>query len=113
MPDQESPAAARRRQPAIGDYGFLSDCTSAALVGRDGTVDWWCVPRFDSPSVFASSIRLPGTGPWPPPGYGSPRGSTSRTPWCCARSSGREPARWRSPTPWRSPPVSGDTRSAP
>ena len=37
---------------AIDDYGFLSDCHSAALVGRAGSVDWWCVPRFDSPSVF-------------------------------------------------------------
>ncbi len=37
---------------AIGDYGFLSDCHSAALVDRGGSVDWWCVPRFDSPSVF-------------------------------------------------------------
>jgi len=37
---------------AIDDYGFLSDCHSAALVDRAGSVDWWCVPRFDSPSVF-------------------------------------------------------------
>jgi GH15 family glucan-1,4-alpha-glucosidase len=39
-------------EPAIADYGFLSDCHSAALVDRSGSVDWWCVPRFDSPSVF-------------------------------------------------------------
>ncbi len=37
---------------AIADYGFLSDCHSAALVDRAGSVDWWCVPRFDSPSVL-------------------------------------------------------------
>jgi GH15 family glucan-1,4-alpha-glucosidase len=37
----------------IGDYALLSDCQSAALVSRDGSVDWWCAPRFDSRSCFA------------------------------------------------------------
>src|SRR3712207_4256884 len=39
-------------QPIAG-YGLLSDCRSAALVGRNGSVDWWTAPRFDSPSAFS------------------------------------------------------------
>jgi alpha,alpha-trehalase len=41
---------------AIGDYGFLSDCHTGALVASDGTVEWMCLRRFDSPSVFAALL---------------------------------------------------------
>jgi GH15 family glucan-1,4-alpha-glucosidase len=40
----------------IANYGFLSNCHTGALVAPDGTVDWLCVPRFDSPSVFGALL---------------------------------------------------------
>jgi alpha,alpha-trehalase len=47
---------ADHRFPPIGGYGFLSDCHTSALVSYDGTVEWLCLPRFDSPSVFAAML---------------------------------------------------------
>jgi len=42
--------------PPIGDYGFLSDCETTALVAPNGAVEWMCVPRLDSPSVFGALL---------------------------------------------------------
>ncbi len=47
----------------MGDLAFLSDCHTAALVDRDGCVQWWCPPRFDAGSVFGRLLD-PAAGHW-------------------------------------------------
>lgn len=44
------------RYPPIANHGLIGDLQTAALVSTDGTIDWYCTPRFDSPSVFASLL---------------------------------------------------------
>src|SRR5712691_6877101 len=59
----------------IAEHGIIGDLHSIALVGTDGTIDWYCCPRFDSPSVFGSILDAskggryriaPATGDWTP-----------------------------------------------
>ncbi|MBV9817114.1 MAG: glycoside hydrolase family 15 protein [Solirubrobacterales bacterium] len=53
-----------RAQAAIADHGMIGDLRTAALVARDGTIDWFCPARFDAPSVFGAIVDSERGGHW-------------------------------------------------
>src|SRR3954468_14137214 len=54
----------RRMSAPIESYGMIGDCKTAALVGKDGSIDWLCWPRFDSDACFAKLLGGQSNGFW-------------------------------------------------
>ena len=53
---QQQRASSVRTYLPIEDYGIIGDLHTVALVGKNGSIDWYCVPAFDAPSVFGALL---------------------------------------------------------
>jgi alpha,alpha-trehalase len=69
VPSRTQPSSLDSPFPPIADYGFLSDCHTGALLASDGSIEWMCLPHFDSPSVFGAMLDR-SAGSWRVGPYG-------------------------------------------
>ena len=64
LPEPEPTIPARESTPRIEDHGLIGDMHTAALVTKGGSIDWLCLPNFDSEACFASLVGKPSNGHW-------------------------------------------------
>ena len=99
----ETPAALHSAFPPIGDYAFLSDCETTALVAPNGAVEWMCAAAaWTRPSVFAAMLDR-GAGAFrlsPADAEVPPTGATCPARWCWRRAGTSATAGSSSGTPW-------------